>query len=71
MSFIYSYRLSLGDFDTDPFSTSNNLTLLWNLFIISSLFTAIVQLNMLVAIMGEAFNRVNAESENQRIREHL
>lgn len=26
---------------------------------------------MLVAIMGESFNRVNEQSENQRVREHL
>ena len=35
------------------------------------MFTTIVLLNMLVAIMGESFNRVNEQSENQRVREHL
>lgn len=33
--------------------------------------TTIILLNMLVAIMGESFNRVNENSENQRVREHL
>ena len=33
--------------------------------------TAIILLNMLVAIMGEAFNRVNENSDSQRVREHL
>ena len=59
MSFIYSYRLSLGDFDTDAFGDSYNQITLWVLFIICSMFTAIIMLNMLVAIMGESFNRVN------------
>ncbi len=35
------------------------------------MFTAIILLNMLVAIMGESFNRVNETSESQRVREHL
>ena len=35
------------------------------------MFTAIILLNMLVAIMGDSFNRVNEQSENQRVREHL
>lgn len=71
MSFIYSYRLSLGDFDTDAFEDSYNTITLWVLFIICSMFTAIIMLNMLVAIMGESFNRVNEQSECQRVREHL
>ena len=70
-SFLYSYKLVLGEFDLDKFEKSTNKILLWVLFIICSLFTMIILLNMLIAIMGDSFNRVNEESENQRVREHL
>lgn len=70
-AFIYSYRLGLGDFDLDPYSVSTNSIILHILFILSSLFSAVILLNMLVAIMGESFNRVNETAENQRVREHL
>eukprot|EP00347_Sterkiella_histriomuscorum_P005811 403355181 len=70
-SFIYSYRLGLGDFDIDPYAESKNSILLHAFFLLSSLFSAVILLNMLVAIMGESFNRVNETSEHQRVREHL
>jgi len=70
-AFIYSYLLSLGEFNLDSFDKSEDVWLIWLLFVICSMFTTIVLLNMLVAIMGESFSRVNEQSENQRVREHL
>lgn len=70
-SVIYSYRLSLGDFSLDAFDKSRDVVLIWTLFVICSLFTAIILLNMLVAIMGESFNRVMETSECQNLRDHL
>ncbi len=35
------------------------------------MFTTIILLNMLVAIMSESFSRVSEQSESQRIREYL
>lgn len=63
-SFMYSYRLSLGDFSLDSYDKSRDLVLIYILFVLSSLFTAVILLNMLVAIMGESFNRVNETSEH-------
>jgi hypothetical protein len=41
------------------------------MFLLCSMFSTIILLNMLVAIMGEAFNRVNEQADSQREREHL
>ncbi len=62
-SMIYSYRLSLGDFGLDAFDNSRDLVLIWAFFVVCSLFTAIILLNMLVAIMGDSFNRVMETSD--------
>jgi len=37
----------------------------------ATLFSLIILLNMLVAIMGDSYNRVNEQAENQKYREHL
>ena len=63
--------LVLGEFNTDKFNDSTDPLLLWILFVACSLFTTIMLLNMLIAIMGESFNRVNEQSKSQRVREHL
>ena len=55
----------------DGLDLSTDRYLIWFMFVICSLFSTIILLNMLVAIMGESFNRVNEQSENQRVREHL
>lgn len=70
-SIIYSYRMSLGDFSLDAFDVSEDVILIWSLFVICSIFTTVILLNMLIAIMGESFNKVNEEAEQQRVREHL
>jgi hypothetical protein len=57
-SFTYSYSIIIGEFNVDPFKESTNPLLLWILFILATLFTLIILLNMLVAIMGDSFNRV-------------
>mmetsp|Transcript_32046 Transcript_32046/g.23688 ORF Transcript_32046/g.23688 Transcript_32046/m.23688 type:complete len:111 (+) Transcript_32046:200-532(+) len=70
-SLLYSYQLTVGEFGTDTFAESTNPALLWTLFILATLFTLIILLNMLVAIMGDSFNRVRESEESQRFREHL
>ncbi|CDW77734.1 wd-40 repeat protein [Stylonychia lemnae] len=70
-SFIFSYRMALGDFQLDDFPKATDIFLIYTLFVICSLFSAVILLNMLVAIMGDSFNRVNETSENQIVREHL
>mmetsp|Transcript_3135 Transcript_3135/g.3020 ORF Transcript_3135/g.3020 Transcript_3135/m.3020 type:complete len:102 (+) Transcript_3135:4953-5258(+) len=70
-SLLYSYKLTVGEFGLDEFDNSTNGALLWIFFILASLFTLIILLNMLVAIMGDSFNRVREYEDNQRFREHL
>jgi len=63
--------MSLGDFSLDAFDISQDVILIWSLFVICSIFTTVILLNMLIAIMGESFSKVNEEAEQQRVREHL
>lgn len=60
---MYTYRLILGDFDTEAFGDVSVL-LVWILFTICTLVVMIVMLNLLIAIVSETFAKVisNAES---------
>ena len=57
-SLIYSYKLSLGDFDTENFAEAGDRSLLWVLFVLGTLILQITLLNMLIAIMGDTFDEV-------------
>ena len=48
----------LGDYSTDGFEDHSNLILCYFIFIVSTFITQITFLNMLVAIMGDTFDRV-------------
>lgn len=62
MSFLYTYRMILGDFDTDDIgSTCTNLVLLF--FFLCTVFNMIIMLNLLIAIISESFNRINENSD--------
>ena len=54
---IYSYKMGLGDFDTDNFGTRDE-EVLWVFFILNSIIVLIVLLNLLIAIMGDTFDKV-------------
>ena len=54
-SLIYSYKLGLGDFDTDNFSGDG---FLWIIFLITTFIVQVTLFNMLIAIMGDTFARV-------------
>ena len=56
---ITQYLLMLGEFNMDGFNSINiNLGLIYMLFIISTFYAQITLLNMLIAIMGDTFDRV-------------
>jgi hypothetical protein len=55
--------IALGDFDAGTFG-SNSVPLVWLVFFISSTFTLIILLNMLIAIMSESFARVTSQEIN-------
>lgn len=60
---IDSYRLSLGDFEiTGNFvDNTNNIMIFWTVFFISTLIAMLVILNMVIAVMGNTYNRVAEE----------
>lgn len=67
----YTYLLALGDFTTDDFSYGLDEHFLWILFFLVSIALPIVLLNMLIAIMGTTFSRVETTSEANMLRERL
>ena len=59
LNMIYNqYMLALGEFSIDGFAEHPNYTMCYFLFIFATLFTQIVFLNMLIAIMGNTFDSV-------------
>ena len=56
-AFIFAYRMGLGDFDTDGFETRDE-ALIYVLWFLNTLVVLIVLLNLLIAIMGDTFDRV-------------
>jgi len=66
-AFIYSYRTSLGDWDTDNFVEGYE-TLIWILWLLSTLFTLTILLNLLIAIMGDTFSKIQETAESNAYR---
>ena len=69
-SIIYAYMLSLGEFDTEGFAGNNEL-LLWAIFIGATFLLQITFLNMLIAIMGNTFDRVMEAKQQSEMRERI
>ena len=61
---LYSFRLSLGDMSTDTFDTSVQPVTAWLLFVGCILYTNIVMLNLLIAIISESFAHINENASN-------
>ena len=57
-SMINQYLLMLGEFNLDGFSMHMNTAVCYALFILSTVITQITFLNMLIAIMGDTFDKV-------------
>jgi hypothetical protein len=68
MTIIYSYRMGIGDFDTADFE-GNSETLIYIFFMLTTVFIMIILLNLLIAIMGDTFDRVQETAENSMLRE--
>ena len=56
-SLLYAWRLGLGDWDTDPFEGETS-TSVWIIFVASTFICNLTFLNMLIAIMGDTFDKV-------------
>ncbi|CDW83593.1 UNKNOWN [Stylonychia lemnae] len=61
-SIIYTYKMILGDFDTDEFGDVAP-ALMMILFLLCTVFNMIVMLNLLIAIISESFARVTGMSD--------
>ncbi|CDW84989.1 wd-40 repeat protein [Stylonychia lemnae] len=61
-SIIYTYRMILGDFETDKFGeVAKPLVII--LFLLCTIFNMIVMLNLLIAIISESFARITAKAD--------
>lgn len=56
---MFSYMTSLGQADTGTFDNANQYTYLWILYIVEGILISIIMLNLLIAIISEAFGRIN------------
>jgi hypothetical protein len=63
-SMLFTYKISLGDWDTSGLGKTDVLIIL-TLFILSTLFLCVVMLNLLIAIISDTYARVEGSSQNQ------
>ena len=66
-AFISLYELGLGEFQVESYRESrghNQSFLIYTLFVISTFLIQITFLNMLIAIMGDTFDRATEEKDN-------
>lgn len=61
-SFVFTFRMSLADNNTDPFDFIAQPVTAWILFVACGLFTNIVMLNLLISIIGQSFDRINQQA---------
>lgn len=57
-AFVRSYLIGLGEFAMDNFNEGNDGWLIWIFFLLSTFVTQLVFMNLLIAIMGDTFDRV-------------
>jgi hypothetical protein len=61
-SFVYTFRLAVGDTGTDTFNDTIQPVIIWIYFAICLLLTNVVLLNLLIAIISESFNKINSNA---------
>jgi hypothetical protein len=67
-SFIYSYNQAMGNFDTDAYVDDDKYYLFF-IWFLNTMITLIIFLNLLIAIMGDTFDRVQETVENNTLNE--
>uniref|UniRef100_A0A7S3JKB8 Ion transport domain-containing protein n=1 Tax=Euplotes harpa TaxID=151035 RepID=A0A7S3JKB8_9SPIT len=67
-AFIFSYKMALGDFGLDGFNTKDE-EILWIIFVINTIIVLVMLLNLVIAIMGDTFDRVQETQENSMLQE--
>jgi hypothetical protein len=68
-TFLYTYMTGLGEFNPDDFPNSKNQAMLWVFFVLCSILIQVVLLNLLIAIMGDTFDRVQEIKEEAALKE--
>ena len=70
---IDSYRLSLGDFEIAGSFVENTdyILIFWCIFFIATLISLLIILNMVIAVMGGTFGRVEASMQSEICRAKL
>lgn len=65
----YSYKMGLGDFNTNDFRLTHSEEEAFVMWVLATLTMLIILLNMLIAIMGDTFERVQESSESSMLLE--
>ena len=65
------YMLSLGEFDTEAYQSDGEDIVVWTIFIATTFITQITFLNMLIAVMGDTFDRVSEVKEQSALAEKI
>ena len=63
--------LSLGEFEVDAYGDSGKEYIIWIVFIMSTFIIQVTFLNMLIAIMGDTFDRVTEKKYQSALREKI
>ena len=69
-AWLTQFRLGLGDFNTDGFK-GENAWYLWGIFIVAVVVIQITFLNMLIAIMGNTFDKVIEKKQISSLKEKI
>lgn len=70
-SIISVYLTALGDFDTDGLGRGYYRYAAWGAFIVSTFVVLVVFMNLLIAIMGDSFSRIQPIQEQAALYEQL
>lgn len=68
---MHQYRIGLGDFtpESNEYTQHPAKKLMWFYFIFATFFTMIIFLNMIIAIMGQTFERVSTSARLTKLKE--
>ncbi len=63
--------MAIGEYSTDSFTLGNDNDLLWAFFILTTFMLAIVMLNMLIAMMGQSYDKMSLVAEASMLKERM
>ena len=71
MCIIDSYRFALGDFELAGDENKEYDTIFWLVFVVGTVFSLLIFLNMIIAVMGGSFEEVKSNEEAFKYRTKL